>query len=165
VRFFEHDLVGAARVRVIGGRLRLPERATAVLERLVRHHLRPMHLAQAGEVTSRARYRFYRDLGQDTRDLLLLALVDAAAVTGASPLAVWRRAGLVRDLLAGWPEAESVAAALPLLRGQDVMARFGLAPGPAVGDLLARAREAQDLGLVRTREEALAYLDSSGGAP
>jgi hypothetical protein len=42
------------------------------------------------------------------------------------------------------------------------MTRFGLAPGPAVGHLLERAREAQDLGLVRTREEALAYLDSSG---
>jgi poly(A) polymerase len=165
VRFFEHDLIGAARARVIGERLRLPERATAVLERLVRHHLRPMHLGQAGEVTPRARYRFYRDLGPHTRDLLLLSLVDAAAVTGASPLAVWRRAGLLRDLLAGWPEAESVAAAPPLLRGQDVMSRFDLPPGPAVGDLLARAREAQDLGLVRTREEALAYLDSSGSGP
>jgi poly(A) polymerase/tRNA nucleotidyltransferase (CCA-adding enzyme) len=165
VRFFEHDLIGAARARVIGERLRLPERAIALLERLVRHHLRPMHLGQAGEVTPRARYRFYRDLGPHTRDLLLLSLVDAAAVTGASPLAVWRRAGLLRDLLGGWPEAESVAAAPPLLRGGDVMTRYGLAPGPVVGDLLARAREAQDLGLVRTREEALAYLDSSGGAP
>jgi putative nucleotidyltransferase with HDIG domain len=165
VRFFEHDLLGAARARAIGERWRLPERATVVLERLVRHHLRPMHLAQAGEVTRRARYRFYRDLGADTRDLLLLALVDGGAVTGASPLAVWRRARLVRDLLGGWREAETVAAAAPLLRGQDVMARFELAPGPAVGDLLARAREAQDLGLVRTREEALAYLDSSERAP
>jgi hypothetical protein len=52
-----------------------------------------------------------------------------------------------------------------LLRGHDVMARYGLPPGPVVGDLLARAREAQDLGLVRTHEEALAYLDSFGGAP
>ena len=164
VRFFEHDLIGARRARVIAERLRLPERATALLERLVRHHLRPMHLAQAGEVTRRARYRFYRDLGVDTRDLLMLALVDGAAVTGASPLAVWRHAGLLRDLLGGWPEAESAAAARPLLRGQDVMTRFGLPPGPVVGDLLARAREAQDLGLVRTREEALAYLDSPGSA-
>jgi poly(A) polymerase len=165
VRFFGHDLIGAARARAIGQRWKLPERAVAVLERLVRHHLRPMHLAQAGEITRRARYRFYRDLGPDTRDLLLLALVDGAAVTGASPLAVWRRAGLIRDLLGGWAEAESVAAAPPLLRGQDVMARFDLPPGPAVGDLLARAREAQDLGLVRSREEALAYLDSSAAGP
>lgn len=165
VRFFEHDLVGAAHARVIAGRLRLPERAALVLERLVRHHLRTMHLAQAGEVTPRARYRFYRDLGPDTRDLLLLSLVDSAAVTGASPLAVWRRADLVRDLLGGWLGAESAAAAPPLLRGHDVMDRYSLPPGPVVGELLARAREAQDLGLVRTREEALAYLDSSGGAP
>ena len=45
------------------------------------------------------------------------------------------------------------------------MTRFALAPGPAVGELLARAREAQDLGLVRTRDEALAYLDSLDGGP
>jgi putative nucleotidyltransferase with HDIG domain len=165
VRFFEHDVLGAARARAIGERLRLPGRVVALLEQLVRQHLRPMHLAQAGEITRRARLRFYRDLGPDTRDLLLLSLVDAAAVTGASPLAVWRRATLIRDLLSGWREAETTAAAPPLLRGEDVMARYGLAPGPAVGDLLGRAREAQDLGLVRTREEALAYLDSSGGAP
>ncbi|HEU5194530.1 MAG TPA: HDIG domain-containing protein [Methylomirabilota bacterium] len=165
VRFFEHDVLGAARARDIGGRLRLPARAVSLLERLVRHHLRPMHLAQAGEVTRRARLRFYRDLGSDTRDLLLLTLVDAAAVTGVSPLTVWRRATLIRDLLSGWAEAETTVAVAPLLRGEDVMARFGLPPGPAVGHLLSRAREAQDLGLVRTREEALAYLDSSGTAP
>jgi len=164
VRFFEHDLLGAAQARTIGERWRLPERAVALLERLVRHHLRLMHLAQAGEVTRRARYRFYRDLGADTRDLLLLTLVDAAAVTGVSPLAVWRRAGLVRDLLGGWRDADRAAAVPSLLRGEDVMTRFGLPPGPVIGHLLARAREAQDLGLVRTRDEALAYLDSLGGA-
>jgi hypothetical protein len=48
----------------------------------------------------------------------------------------------------------------PLLRGGDVMARFDLSPGPEVGRLLARAREAQDLGLVSTKDEALTYLDS-----
>jgi poly(A) polymerase len=165
VRFFEHDLLGAGRAREIGQRWKLPARAVDVLERLVRHHLRPMHLAQAGEITRRARHRFYRDLGADTRDLLLLALVDGAAVTGASPLALWRRAALVHDLMGGWREAESAAAAPPLLRGEDVMRRFELPPGPAVGELLARAREAQDLGLVRTREEALAYLDSSEPVP
>jgi hypothetical protein len=58
-----------------------------------------------------------------------------------------------------------MAATPPLLRGQDVMERFDLPPGPAVGYLLARAREAQDLGLVSSREEALTYLDSSAAAP
>ena len=161
VRFFEHDLIGAARVRAIGERLRLPTAATSLVETLVRHHLRPMHLAAAATITPRARYRFYRDLGPDTRDLLALALVDAAAVRGEPPRRVWRRATLLRDLLAGWSEQQEVAAAPPLLRGDDVMRHFELQPGPEVGRLLRSAREAQDLGRVTTRDEALAYLDSS----
>lgn len=165
VRFFEHDVIGAGRARAIGERLKLPERAIAVVERLVRHHLRPMHLASAAAITPRARYRFYRDLREDTRDLLLLVLVDAAAVTGASPVTTWRRAPLVRELMRGWAEQRAVAATPPLVRGQDVMARFRLEPGPRVGWLLAQAREAQDLGRVANREEALAYLDSLIAGP
>ncbi|MBI2203787.1 MAG: HD domain-containing protein [Candidatus Rokubacteria bacterium] len=161
IRFFEHDTIGADRVRAIGERLKLPERATTLLERLVRHHLRMMHLGQAGEVTSRARYRFFRDLREDARDLLLLSLVDAAAVTGESPRSTWRRATLIHDLLRGWSEDQDLATAPPLVRGEDVMRHFGLPPGPVVGALLRRAREAQDLGLVRTRDDVLAFLDSS----
>ena len=165
VRFFEHDVLGAARARAIGERLRLPRRAVDVLERLVRHHLRPMHLAHAGGITRRARYRFYRDLREDTRDLLLLVLADAGAVTGASPVAAWRRSAVVRDLLGGWAEEQAAAAEPPLVSGHDVMARYGLPPGPEVGRLLDQAREAQALGTVRTREEALRHLDSCRGAP
>lgn len=166
IRFFEHDVLGAARSRDIADRLRLSARARGVLEKLVRHHLRPGHLAAAGQVTPRARYRFFRDLGEDTRDLLLLSLVDGAAVTGVSPLSVWRRASLVRDLLRGWEETSRAGAeAVPLVRGEDIMARFGIPPGPEVGRLLERAREAQGLGLVSTREEALAYLDSPAREP
>jgi hypothetical protein len=131
-----------------------------VVERLVAQHLRPMHLAQAGQITRRARFRFFRALGDDASDLLLLALADAAALTGASPLAVWAGEGgaVVRALMAG-AEAETAAATAPrLLRGEDVMAAFGLPPGPAVGRLLERAREAQALGHVRSRDEALDYL-------
>jgi putative nucleotidyltransferase with HDIG domain len=165
VRFFEHDILGAARARAFGERLRMPGAVVAVVERLVRHHLRPMHLGAAEEVTPRARYRFYRDLGPDTRDLLLLALVDGAAVRGQSPLRVWRHATLLRDLMAGFAVQQQVSAAPPLLRGEDVMARFDLGPGPEVGRRLALAREAQDLGLVRTREDALAFLDSREPEP
>lgn len=160
IRFIGHDLEGAAVARAIGKRFRLSGRAVDALERLVRHHLRPMHLGQVVEVTRRARYRFFRDLGEEARDLLLLALADAAAVRGDSPLDVWRGPGgrLVADLLRGWEEDRVQVAAPPLLRGEDVMAAFGIPPGPEVGRLLTLAREAQDLGVVTTREEALAHL-------
>src|SRR6266542_609773 len=132
IRFIGHDAIGAARAADIARRWRLSRRAGGVLARLVGEHLRPMHLAQSGGVTLRARYRFYRALGEDVRDLMRGEEEEAAAVAG------------------------------PLLRGEDVMQAFGLAPGPEVGRLLERAREAQAMGLVSTREEALEHLRRSG---
>ena len=167
IRFFGHDAVGARRTTEIARRLRLPRHAAQVLERLVAEHLRPMHLAQAGVITRRARFRFFRALGDEARDLLLLALADAAALDGVSPLTVWAGAGgeVVRTLMAGADEEAAAAVAPALLRGEEVMAAFGVTPGPEVGRLLALAREAQALGLVRTRDEALAHLrrETTGG--
>ena len=93
VRFIGHDVIGAERAHGIAGRLRLSGRATGVLGRLVAQHLRPMHLTQAGRITRRARYRFFRDLDEDARDLLLLALADAAGMDGRPPLEVWAARG------------------------------------------------------------------------
>src|SRR5262249_55735133 len=105
-RFFGHDVIGADRAAAVAPRWRFSHRARPAAAVLVRHHLRPMHLAHAGGITRRARYRFFRDLGADARDLLLLTLVDAAAVRGDSPFAVWRGPGgeILRDLMRGLGE-------------------------------------------------------------
>jgi poly(A) polymerase/tRNA nucleotidyltransferase (CCA-adding enzyme) len=160
IRFIGHDTAGARRVADIARRFRLSGHGSRVLERLVAEHLRPMHLAQGGVITRRARFRFFRALGDEAPDLLLLALADTAALDGASPLAVWAGAGgaVVRDLMTGAEEEAAAAAAPALLRGEDVMEAFGVPAGPEVGRLLALAREAQALGLVSTRDEALAHL-------
>jgi tRNA nucleotidyltransferase/poly(A) polymerase len=159
-RFLGHDALGAQRVVAIAERLRLSGRLQAVLERLVRHHLRPMHLAQSGAVTRRARFRFFRDLGDDARDLLLLALADAAALRGDSPLRVWAGpAGrTARELMAGHAEEAAALSAPPLLDGREVMESLELPPGPEIGRLLGLLREAQAVGAVTTREAALAYI-------
>ena len=164
-RFIGHDRLGAERARAIAGRLRWPGRATEVLGRLVRQHLRPMHLGMVPEVTRRARYRFFRDVGAEVPALVCLTIADAAATDGRTPEAVYRgpTRALLDTLLAGEVEAAREAAVPPLVRGEDVMAAFALGPGPEVGRLLARAREAQALGLVRTRDEALAWLRRAAG--
>lgn len=166
-RFLGHDLLGAERVVAIAERLRLSGKTAAVLERLVRHHLRPMHLTQSGGATRRARYRFFRDLGDDARDLLLLALADAAALRGESPLVVFQGPDgrIVRELFSGHAEEAAVAAAPPLLDGLDVMEALGLPPGPEVGRLLGLLGEAQALGTVATREAALAYITNMRDHP
>ncbi|MCX6020836.1 MAG: hypothetical protein NTZ05_03735, partial [Chloroflexi bacterium] len=54
-----------------------------------------------------------------------------------------------------------------LVTGNEVMARFGLAPGPLVGQLVELAQEAQAAGDVTTREQALELIAShiNGGDP
>jgi putative nucleotidyltransferase with HDIG domain len=160
VRFSGHDRLGAERAAAIAERWRWPGRAGQMLEHLVRQHLRPMHLAMAPEVTRRARYRFFRDLGEDVPGLICLTIADAAGTNGRPPSAVYREdtRALLESLLSGEADAAREAASPPLLRGEDVMSAFDLDPGPEVGSLLARAREAQALGQVRTREEALGWL-------
>jgi poly(A) polymerase len=160
VRFTGHDRLGARRAAAIAGRLRWPARATAVLERLVRQHLRPMHLAGLEAISARARYRFFRDLGEEVPALVCLTICDAAGTDGRPPAGVYRGATrtLLDSLLAGEAEATREAATPPLVRGDDVMAVLALAPGPEVGRCLREVREAQALGLVRSREEALDWL-------
>jgi len=159
-RFLGHDVLGAERALAIGGRLRFSRRLASAVERLVRHHLRPMHLAMAGEVTRRARYRFFRDLGDDAPGLLLLALADTAALRGDSPFRVWEgpHGRLVRELMAGHVEEAAALSSPPLLDGHEAMEALGLGPGPELGRLLGRLREAQAVGAVATREAAIAYL-------
>jgi poly(A) polymerase len=165
VRFTGHDRLGADRAVAIAERLRWPARAVRVLERLVRQHLRPMHLGLVPEVTRRARYRFFRDLGDEVPELICLTIADAAGTDGRPPGRVYRgeTRALLESLLGGQVEAARAAAEPPLLRGEDVMAALGLDPGPEVGRLLDRAREAQALGLVRTRQEALELLRGEEG--
>jgi len=116
-----------------------------------------MHMSAAGRVTPRARYRFFRDLREDTRDLLLLALVDGRCERGIAR-SVWRRASLIPDLLRGFEETQHVgaghAAAAP---GEDVMERFGLPPSPAVARLLD--------GRVRLRRSGSCHARGGAGLP
>ena len=160
IHFTGHDRLGAERAAAVAVRLRWPGRATTVLARLVRQHLRPMHLAMLPAISPRARYRFFRDLGEAVPALVCLTLADAAATDGRPPADVYRgpTRALLGSLLAGEVEAARAATATPLLRGEDVMTAFGLPPGPEVGRLLRGAWEAQALGHCRTREEALEWL-------
>jgi len=43
----------------------------------------------------------------------------------------------------------------PLIRGRDIMERFGLSPGPAIGRLLEKVHEARAAGEIDNREQAL----------
>lgn len=157
-RFFGHDERGAVVASEALRRLRFSGREVGAVEALIRDHLRPGQLAAPGEVpTARALYRFYRDLGELVPDLLLLNLADGAAAAGPRQTAAqWL--GHVRYtawILAQGVERESLTRPPRLVTGHDLIGELGLAPGPALGRILAELAEAEAAGELRTRDEAL----------
>jgi poly(A) polymerase len=161
-RFLGHAKQGAAITATILERLRFSKRETKLVESLVCHHLRPAQMANGELPTQRAIYRYFRDAGEASIDVLLLALADYLASRG--PLASmeeWRsQCRLLNYILTEHDKQQVKILPVKLIDGDDIMDEFDLAPGPLVGRLLAIVNEAHASGEISTREEALALVQT-----
>ena len=93
--------------------------------------------------------------------MALFSLADILATWGpALPSRRWlRRLDVVTTLLTAFFDRPETVAPEPLLNGHELMSALGLSPGPEVGRLLGAIREAQAMGEVTSRQEALALAE------
>jgi putative nucleotidyltransferase with HDIG domain len=154
-RFLGHEVQGGQRLRRLLETLRVGKAVQRASQRIVAAHLRLFQLARQDPPTNRARSRFLQDLEDEAPEAVLLGLADELATGPAPPaLAVVRRtAAEVLELF--WQRREAPERE-PLLRGRDVLEHVGVGEGPGVGHILRRVAEAEALGEVRTRDQALA---------
>ncbi len=160
--FHGHELAGARRAEALLHRLKLPKTFRRRVSQLVRCHLRPHHLADAGP-TERGLKRLVRDAGEDLPVLVLHAACDALASGSPDARARWRR---LRPVLLQLLALHETAAREPLpvlVTGTDVMFVLGVGPGPDVGQALREIREMQEDGAITSREQALDHLAALGG--
>ncbi len=163
MRFFGHADAGADRVRHILRRFHFSAREVALVQTMVKAHLRPVQMAQQGPPTRRALYRYFRDCGDAAIETLFLSLADHLGTVGPRVRASdWRQhVALVNYILTKrFQEEESISPA-KLMSGDELMAELNLSPGPLIGRLLETLREAQAAGEISNREEALALARSS----
>ncbi len=168
IRFLGHERDGAKLAARALRRLRFSKDEVRLGETIVRHHMRPLLLADQKNVSSRAVYRFFRDTHDAGVDVLLHALADHRATYGPEvedeswPRLVALAARMLADY---WQRSSERVAPPPLVSGRDLLREFELQPGPRIGELLEAVREAQVTGEVATREEALAFVRQQvGGA-
>jgi tRNA nucleotidyltransferase/poly(A) polymerase len=162
IRFFGHDQQGAAVAARVLRRFRFGSREVRLAQTVVRQHMRPLHLAKLEEISDRASHRFFRDTGGAGVDVLLLSLGDnLALVHDGDNLDQWVRiCGVVGLLLRDYFERyDQIIEPEPLLSGKDLLERFGMEPGPAVGRMLQALHEAQATGEVSTEEQALHLVE------
>jgi putative nucleotidyltransferase with HDIG domain len=163
IHFYGHDKAGVDIIKHRAKELRLSNKEIARITKIVRHHMRPMLLAQSGQKPSRrAIYRFFKDTGPAGIDICLLAIADTLATFDLSPpTQVWENLlDVVQNLLIAWFNQRSQSVSpTPLITGNEIIERFGLHPGPIIGELLEVIEEAQIEGTVQTKEEAIVIAD------
>lgn len=158
--FIGHDKLGAELCVPLARRMKWSKPLERFVEKMVRWHLRPGQLFHQGDPTDRAILRFYRSMGEDVPELILLALSDFRATCGPG-LQVGREQAEQKlfELLERYFVYVDEAGNLPrLLDGKDVMALLGITAGPVIGSLLEALEEAKQLGEVSNRREAEEFV-------
>ncbi len=154
--FIGHDKLGAEMCEPLAKRLKWSKPIERFIEKLVRWHLRPGHLFQQGPPTDKAKYRFYRTIGDDLPELIVLALADFRSTCGPGLQDGRREAEEnLHELLRNFSVYNvSTNKEARLLDGTALMKILGIAPGPVVGEILEEILEAQTLGEVQNIEQA-----------
>lgn len=159
IHFYEHEHVSARLMRKRARNLHLSSAEIHRLTTVVKHHMRPLWLAQSENLPSeKAIYRFFRDTREAGVDICLLSLADTLATYGPTmPHDIWaHHLDVVRKLLQAWWENPDERISPPaLISGHDLIDELALEPGPQIGQILEAVREAQASNQIRTREEAL----------
>ena len=163
MHFWNHDQVGAQITAERARALMMSNEETARLRNIVSNHLRILfhvqRLVREGKPPSRRSiYRFFRDTGSAGLEICLLGLADLRATYEQTlPPEIWAAAlEVVKLMLENWFEKPCEAIDPPaLVNGDDLMQVLDLKPGKRIGDLLEAIREAQAMGDVSTRAQAL----------
>ena len=163
LQFLGHEKEGGRMAAERAANLRLSNDEVARVRISIENHMRFAQTVsrRSGDQpapTRRAIYRFFRDTGSAGIDVVLLGLADIRGKYGPQlSQDVWSNAlDGARALLENYWEKPQESVSPPrLVDGNDLIESLQLAPGPQVGRLLERIREAQAEGMVRTAMEAI----------
>lgn len=158
--FLGHEIGGADITEGIVQRLRLSNNEAQMVWQLVRHHLRPGFLSREPELTRRALYRFYKELGENGPACLVTWWCDRMATRGSKSRVHeidQQRDRLEEMFNAYFFKKEEVVKPLRLIDGTQLMEHFKLKAGPQIGALLGAIEEGQAEGSIHTVDEALRF--------
>ena len=169
VTFIGHDSTGAEIIGGICGRLRASGRLTRHLKALTEHHLRLGFLVHEAPLPARRIHEYLRATEPVAADVTLLTVADRLSARGSGPFAteeaIEAHLSLARQMLAAALEWHRNGPPEPLVRGDELAAELGIAPGPELGDLLADLEAAQYAGEVSTRADAVERARRLRGSP
>jgi tRNA nucleotidyltransferase/poly(A) polymerase len=158
IHFTGHEAAGAPMAAARAEALRLSSIEVDQVRVTVQHHGEPNRIARDAAPSPRVIHRFMRATGACAPEIALFCPADGYGKAGAASSAedMQRRHNIATRLIEQYYAQYSPAAApRPLIDGKDVMT-LGVQQGPRIGQILNAVREAQMIGEISTRAEALA---------
>ncbi|WP_428898283.1 poly(A) polymerase [Parelusimicrobium proximum] len=182
LRFFFHEEKGAKMAKEILTSLRFSSNEIKLICAMIAEHLRPSNLASNDDISDKAVYKFFRDLGESGVPMLLLCLADYGSYVTDRQLAMimprmhkpmisveegkkegnyaktLRHMQLVSFMFKKFFTNKEKILPSKLITGLDVMQTLKIPAGPKVGEILEAVTVAQVEGKVKTRQDALKFI-------
>jgi poly(A) polymerase len=156
VSFRGHDITGREELNKISSRLHMSNQQKELIKAVITGHMRVLGLFKQG-ASDRAIYRLFRDLGDNTIDVLVCSLFDVTATRslldeeGEGPR-YWNFVMRIIDKYYTFKEKE-----VKLITGREVMELTG-AKGSEIGKILKKVEEEFFYGNIKTKEDAKNFV-------
>lgn len=157
--FHGHEHVGRNITRIIAKQLKLSVRERHLLEDMVLYHLRPGYLSNFKNPSERSIFRYFRDTKEEAAAILLLSLADQRSTRGPLTTEADQKhhEKICKGLIKRFFVEKKKVPLVRLINGNDLIRKFKLKPSPVFAKILTAVQEAQALGKLSTKQEALAF--------
>lgn len=157
--FHVHELVGSKMIYKLFKRLHLPlSEPMKYVQKLILLHHRPIALVK-DNITDAALRRLLFDVGEDLEDLMCLCGADLTSKNQNKVRMYKNNFYEVQRRIIQVEERDRICNFQPPVDGQLIMEIFGISPGPKVGMIKNKIREAIiDAQIPNTKDAALEYM-------
>lgn len=161
-RFRGHEITGAEKVKGYAEALRLSARERAILQKYVSLHMLPLVLYKNNDVSGKALYQVFQQMGEETLDILLIAFADIVATRRL--LNPHEEMGMIKihieymanNYLTRYKPVENIAA---IISGSDIMEILNISEGHRVGEAIEEVKKAIYFGKISaTKDAAIEFI-------
>jgi tRNA nucleotidyltransferase/poly(A) polymerase len=165
MRFLGHEELGAKKTAQIMKELKMSNKEIDFAKAIISEHMRPSNLAKSEVITNRAQMRLFRDIKENTPDLLIMAMSDWHSYKTLKKKVypkkvLQQQEKSVAKLIFAYFDFINKKPKDKIVDGNVLMKEFHLKPGKIIGELLKYINNAYEEGRIKDKKQALKYAKS-----